>query len=69
MEWRYLYGGTVKHALQKSGFTFAFCGVSPAYYDSLYWLGTGNQKEYDTVENLPICKRCQRVIEMNEGKE
>jgi hypothetical protein len=37
------------------------CNVGPLV--STWWLGTGDQKEYDKVASLPDCLSCRRVLE------
>lgn len=67
IEWRYLKGGQVRHALRKR---FGFGSI---FNDSLTdrsecgliryrWLGTGTQDEYENVEKLPECATCIRRI-------
>lgn len=53
-EWRYLWGGTVKHALVSDPMD-SLCGLRTASYN---WYGTGSQAEYETVEALRPCRRC-----------
>lgn len=58
-EWRYLAGGRVIHALPRRGGDLAWvarCGVSPRWGGD--WWGTGAQAEYETVQRLPMCRRC-----------
>lgn len=59
-EWRYLPRGAVKHALRYGERFTAICGLSPVWYAN-YWLGTGAQVEYETVEQLRACKRCMNL--------
>lgn len=66
--WRYLPKGRVKHALKQLSVghaAVAECGTSPSgfYPWSDKWFGTGNQTEYETVEKLPRCKNCVRMLE------
>jgi hypothetical protein len=56
--WRYLPGGTVKHALLYAESASAVCGQLPSWFRPEGWFGTGSQDEYETVERLPACKRC-----------
>lgn len=63
MEWRYLPGGAVVHALWRSGDFRALCGVLPAWWAPGYaWRGTGTQDEYETAASLPRCKRCTQSL-------
>jgi hypothetical protein len=61
IEWRYLPGGTVKHALTRSSDAGAACGrfVLPASA----WLGTGSQTEYETVAGLRECRSCRKALD------
>lgn len=63
--WRYLPGRRVKHALPKETHSFtghgsaALCGVQPMWVGPAeHWCGTGSQREYETAEHLPECRRC-----------
>lgn len=56
--WRYTHGGKVRHALTVSTNAVAVCGLS--VWSSQWWLGTGSQTEYETVEGLPECRNCVR---------
>jgi hypothetical protein len=61
--WRYLPASKVKHALEGGGGGHgpsALCGTSARTSD--YWCGTGSQAEYETVEQLPECRRCARIL-------
>jgi hypothetical protein len=67
--WRYLSRRTVKHALEINGgvaghAAVALCGTAPGWFvpSSSDWLGTGSQTEYDTVDGLPECRRCARMV-------
>ena len=67
--WRYLPRRKVKHALRTDGsYTghqpIALCGTSPAWFvpSSDQWWGTGKQSEYETVETLPECRRCAKLL-------
>lgn len=66
--WRYLTRGKAKHALPLHAGSatghqgFAVCGVGPAWFDPTGWLGTGCQGEYETVDGLPECRRCARLL-------
>lgn len=59
-EWRYVVGGTVKHALSRNAIgAVAFeaeCGLAPGWWRP--WLGSGTQIEHDVADALPRCKRC-----------
>ena len=59
-EWRYLPGSPVKHALDHANDCEAVCGVYTVPADN--WRGTGNQREYETVEGLRPCMRCVRKL-------
>jgi hypothetical protein len=59
LEWRYVAGGRVVHALDRVGdrlSIMAVCGTAP--WGAAYWMGTGSQAEYVKAERLPYCKRC-----------
>ena len=58
--WRYLPKGRVRHALRDSGYSTALCGIGVWVFSQ--WLGTGSQREYERVEELPECKRCAREL-------
>ena len=58
--WRYLPFGKVRHALRSSGRSMALCGVRVV--DPWEWCGTGSQREYERVKQLPECKRCAREL-------
>ena len=63
IEWFYVRSGKVIHARSRSmhGLDYtARCGTTPALFED--WLGTGNQKEYETVASLPKCKRCVKLL-------
>ncbi len=64
VSWRYLHGGKVVHALpeQVSGREHARCGTAPSWFSPDGWFGTGSQVEYETVERLPRCGRCTRLL-------
>ena len=55
-EWRFTVGGTVVHALVRSGDNRALCGVNR--WPARFWLGTGSQGEYETAARLPECGKC-----------
>lgn len=59
-EWRYLPHGKVKHAMLTAHSAFAHCGVST--WDSAQWCGTGTQREYERVTELPKCRNCVRTV-------
>lgn len=54
--WRYLPGGTVKHALAYADAHAAMCGVGPPLLGD--WYGTGSQDEYENLAARPACKKC-----------
>jgi hypothetical protein len=67
--WRYLSRGKAKHALPLDGNAVtghqvsALCGTMPAWFaPSPAWMGTGSQTEYETVDELPECRRCARLL-------
>lgn len=60
IEWRYLPGGKVKHALTDTSHAGAACGVSA--WGPAWWHGTGTQLEYETVEALRPRKTCCRRL-------
>lgn len=62
LEWRYLPGGKVAHAIARFCGELnqtAVCGASPVWYlPSGAWCGTGSQAEYERAAGLPRCRRC-----------
>jgi len=60
IEWRYLPGRKVKHALRHVTDSGAACGVSAL--PASEWRGTGSQREYETLATLPPCSRCAVLI-------
>lgn len=62
VEWRYLRGGLVRHALSApvGGRDEAVCGTHLWPGDD--WYGTGTQDEYERVAALPECQRCTRRL-------
>jgi hypothetical protein len=63
VEWRYLPGRGVIHALNRSFGWGSLCGVTPSWFRPVSdWRGTGTQEEYETAEQLPRCKRCVRIL-------
>lgn len=69
---RYLWHGKVRHLLIDASMLTAECGVSPLWYDSAQWRGTGNQEEYETLRSLRNCQQCYkrlpRTMERAEGE-
>lgn len=57
--WRYLATGKVVHALNRTHDRGAVCGVDAWPSE---WLGTGNQREYERADDLPLCRRCLRKL-------
>lgn len=53
--WRYTSFGTVRHLLY-DGRRTAVCGMGPAWFCE--WLGSGNQREYETCAVMLPCRRC-----------
>lgn len=68
-EWRYLgMRPTVKHALTRGIYdsqihsnSIALCQRSPAWFSG--WSGTGNQSEYDKLDQLRECYDCINILE------
>lgn len=64
VEWRYLYGRNVKHALWEDDLSYAYphaiCGVHTDW--SYGWHGAGDQEEYERVTRLAPCKRCESLL-------
>jgi hypothetical protein len=60
IEWRYLPGGSVKHALLDVTNAGSACGIYTLPASD--WRGTGSQREYETVESLRPCMRCMRKL-------
>jgi hypothetical protein len=58
-EWRYLKQGKVRHALPFSAARRATCGLE--LWRGEDWYGTGSQKEYERVAELPKCKNCVKL--------
>lgn len=58
--WKYVYGGSVKHALPPGTETRALCGVEQ--FNSDWWFGSGSQKEYEKLESLRKCRNCLAKI-------
>ena len=66
-EWRYLPGGSVRHALGAVGLSIgstAACGRTPGMFAARWagdsWYGTGSQLEYDRCAALRPCRDCLR---------
>jgi hypothetical protein len=57
--WRYIQGGTVKHALAYASAKTAMCGASPPWWRN-DWYGTGNQTEYEILAARRACRLCMR---------
>jgi hypothetical protein len=39
----------------------AVCGIYPGMFG--YWAGTGSQDEIEAVAEMPLCKRCVKILE------
>jgi hypothetical protein len=60
-EFRYLRDKRVKHIVTQSpidGSWQSLCGVHPI--PNWLWMGTGGQEEYERIEQLELCSRCDR---------
>lgn len=64
VEWRYLPGGSVKHALSLptvfGPVCVAVCGMNA--WSSAYWHGAGSQFEYEECERRRPCMRCAAKV-------
>jgi len=69
-EWRFVsWQASVKHAIDRHGSNaeitsnnLAICGNSPVWFTGVGWLGSGNQKEYEALDELRECKKCLRLL-------
>lgn len=57
---RFLPTGKVKHYLRDSRSNVSECGVWT--FCASQWYGTGSQDEIETLEKLPLCKRCEKHV-------
>jgi hypothetical protein len=67
VEWRYIAGGNVRHAIVPGLYTStseAACGLYVVPASS--WLGTGSQEEYERAEGLRPCRSCLAAIERHQ---
>jgi hypothetical protein len=62
----YLSRGKVAHLKGNwiGRFYAAPCGASPAWYEPHGWYGTGAQEEIEKAAELPLCKRCVALLEV-----
>jgi hypothetical protein len=68
--WRYLLGGSAKHALYAVSDPSAVCGVSPLWYvpeHEGHWRGTGSEAEHRRLGQLRECRRCTRTLRASRG--
>jgi hypothetical protein len=66
LDWR---ASRVSHYVawgQGSGYPTSLCGRSPGLFYS--WLGTGNQKEYDSAQARVLCSECARLLGGSHGQ-
>ncbi len=64
--WRYLAGGTVKHALLVKGslrVNYSMCGRYRRGIRGVdLWLGTGSPRERETLAMLRHCSDCTAIV-------
>lgn len=60
----YLPRGHVTHLLPQDAspnkFGPALCKRTPGLFS--FWLGTGNQSEYDIARSMPLCTDCNNIV-------